>query len=67
MMFPLRGVMLKAAKPLLLFSFFFFYFLTQVLAQLPADLSNVKASQISEEQLQQFIRQAESSGMSESQ
>lgn len=36
-----------------------------VKAQLPSDLSGIKSSQISDVQLVQFIRQAESSGMSE--
>ena len=40
---------------------------TQALAQLPADMSGIRASQITDEQLQQFVRQAESSGMSEAQ
>lgn len=47
-----------------LFVFFFFLLATSVLAQqIPADLSNLKASQISNTQLQQYIDQAKQRGL----
>jgi len=39
----------------------------QAKAQLPTNLSNVRASQISDAQLMQFLQQAQSSGMTEDQ
>src|SRR5690348_7405342 len=45
------------------FVFFFFLLATSVLAQIPADLSNLKASQISNTQLQQYINQAKDRGL----
>jgi protein involved in polysaccharide export with SLBB domain len=47
-----------------LFVFFFFLLATSVFAQqIPADLSNLKASQISNTQLQQYIDQAKQRGL----
>lgn len=40
---------------------------TQVKAQLPTNLSNIRASQITDAQLMQFLQQAQSSGMTEEQ
>jgi len=40
---------------------------TQVKAQLPTNLSNIKANQITDAQLMQFLQQAQSSGMTEDQ
>lgn len=54
-------------RKLLLLPILFLITATQALAQLPADMSGIRASQITDEQLQQFVRQAESSGMSEAQ
>ena len=39
----------------------------QAKAQLPTNLSNIKASQITDAQLMQFLQQSQSSGMSEDQ
>lgn len=54
-------------RKLLLLPILLLIIATQALAQLPADMSGIRASQITDEQLQQFVRQAESSGMSEAQ
>ncbi len=45
---------------------FFFALATNSFSQLPADMRNIKASQISDQQLQQIAQQYQSSGMSES-
>jgi protein involved in polysaccharide export with SLBB domain len=42
-----------------------FFIATASYAQLPADMRNIKASQISEQQLQQIAQQAQAQGMSE--
>ena len=55
------------SRKLLLLPILLLIIATQALAQLPADMSGIRASQITDEQLQQFVRQAESSGMSEAQ
>jgi protein involved in polysaccharide export with SLBB domain len=44
---------------------FFFALATNSFSQLPADMRNIKASQVSEQQLQQIAQQFQSSGMSE--
>jgi len=44
---------------------FFFALATSSFSQLPADMRNIKASQISDQQLQQIAQQFQSSGMSE--
>ncbi len=44
---------------------FFFALATNSFSQLPADMRNIKASQISDQQLQQIAQQFQSSGMSE--
>lgn len=46
-----------------LFVFFFVLFATSILAQIPNDLSNLKASQISNTQLQQYLTQAKERGL----
>jgi protein involved in polysaccharide export with SLBB domain len=43
----------------------FFVFISQTFSQLPADMRNIKASQISDQQLQQIAQQVQSSGMTE--
>jgi protein involved in polysaccharide export with SLBB domain len=56
-------------KPLLLFCLTIGLTISiqQAKAQLPTNLSNVRASQISDAQLMQFLQQAQSSGMTEDQ
>ena len=56
------------SKFLIVLSFFIFYstFFISVQAQVPSDLSKMKASQITDAQLMQFVQQAQSSGLSES-
>lgn len=49
------------------FLLLFTVFSLQLFAQVPSDLSRVKASQISDAQLQQFITQAKATGLTESQ
>ena len=44
---------------------FLFALATNSFSQLPADMRNIKASQISDQQLQQIAQQFQSSGMSE--
>lgn len=44
---------------------FFFALATNSFSQLPADMRNIKASQISDQQLQQIAQQVQSSGMTE--
>lgn len=46
-----------------LFVFLFFLIATSVLAQIPSNLSQLKASQISDTQLQQYITQAKERGL----
>jgi len=55
------------SKFLIVFSFFIFHstFFYSAYAQVPADLSKMKASQITDAQLMQFVQQAQTSGMSE--
>lgn len=50
-----------------LFLLLFTLFSLQVFAQVPSDLSKVKASQISDAQLQQFISQAKTTGLTDAQ
>jgi protein involved in polysaccharide export with SLBB domain len=46
-----------------LFLFLFFLLATSIIAQVPSDLSNLKASQISDAQLKQYITQAKERGL----
>lgn len=43
--------------------FFFCFFATSIIAQIPNDLSQLRASQISDAQLQQYINQAKEKGL----
>jgi protein involved in polysaccharide export with SLBB domain len=55
------------SKFLIVFSFFIFHssFFISAYAQVPTDLSKMKASQITDAQLMQFVQQAQTSGLSE--
>ncbi len=55
------------SKFVIVFSFFIFNssFFISAYAQVPADLSKMKANQITDAQLMQFVQQAQTSGMSE--
>ena len=61
--------MQKLMKPLLLIwlTIGLTFTFNQAKAQLPTNLSNIKASQITDAQLMQFLQQSQSSGMSEDQ
>ena len=61
--------MQKLMKPLLLIwlTIGLTFTFNQAKAQLPTNLSNIKASQITDAQLMQFLQQAQSSGMTEDQ
>ncbi len=61
--------MQKIMKPLLLIwlTIGLTFTFNQAKAQLPTNLSNIKASQITDAQLMQFLQQSQSSGMSEDQ
>jgi protein involved in polysaccharide export with SLBB domain len=52
-------------RRILLLCLIFFVFLSQTFSQLPADMRNIKASQISDQQLQQIAQQVQSSGMTD--
>lgn len=59
--------MQKALFPLFIIFTVFLFSSTVAHAQIPTDLSKVKASQITDAQLMQFAQQAQSSGMTEDQ
>lgn len=61
--------MRKLMKPFLLFWLLIglTFAMNQAKAQLPTNLSNIKANQITDSQLMQFLQQAQSSGMTEEQ
>jgi protein involved in polysaccharide export with SLBB domain len=56
--------MTKSYFRILLFCLSIFFF-TDLVAQIPSDLSKIRSSQITDAQLMQFVQQAQSSGMSE--
>ncbi|MFO7826010.1 MAG: SLBB domain-containing protein [Cyclobacterium sp.] len=54
-------------KPVLLFCVLFFFFVGSGWSQSLQDIQNVKVDELSDAQIEQFIRRAESSGMNEAQ